>query len=395
MENVRDYGAVGNGIVDDTLAIQQANHAAFNNSTVLFFPPGDYRVTQTINTDGKRNVQGVGPTSRILIDFNGDVFTGNSPGSINSSQSMYKDLAFDIHPTLAAARAAAPPGSYRTCAVRMLDHYQGWTVTKGTSPVAPAGSALLNLRFTSLTMRGLDYGIRFSNTSMLGPGTQFPRSVPAAGFLILDLDIRGNRNGLWWDGGSGNGHTILGCRIIAIQHAVKVGDSRQVDPTQRSHVGDMEFVGCHLYAIDPGYAGIWATDGEPSPVGNSYGKNIVVIGTQFDSTGRSLDWDRIRGSRAIGCSWGGATTRHLTNVDNCVFDTQGGFLVGQRTLAPYQDTLAIDGRPIITATPAGPWALPKGPVSRAAFSTQTFSSVEIAQRLAALITDLKSMGLLV
>lgn len=46
--NVKDYGAIGNGIVDDTLAIQQAIQAAGSNS-IVFFPSGIYNVTSTIN----------------------------------------------------------------------------------------------------------------------------------------------------------------------------------------------------------------------------------------------------------------------------------------------------------------------------------------------------------
>lgn len=49
MLNVRDYGAVGNGVADDTAAIQAASDAAGDvRGGVVFFPRGEYRTTTTI-----------------------------------------------------------------------------------------------------------------------------------------------------------------------------------------------------------------------------------------------------------------------------------------------------------------------------------------------------------
>lgn len=42
--NVRDYGAVGNGIADDHAAIQEALEYAADNHLTLYFPDGDYMV---------------------------------------------------------------------------------------------------------------------------------------------------------------------------------------------------------------------------------------------------------------------------------------------------------------------------------------------------------------
>lgn len=50
--NVKDFGALGNGSHDDTTAIQAAINAMYASalkSCILFFPPGSYLVTSTIN----------------------------------------------------------------------------------------------------------------------------------------------------------------------------------------------------------------------------------------------------------------------------------------------------------------------------------------------------------
>ncbi len=49
MINVRDYGAVGDGIADDTEAIQRAADAAQNSpdTRTVYLPAGIYRLTTT------------------------------------------------------------------------------------------------------------------------------------------------------------------------------------------------------------------------------------------------------------------------------------------------------------------------------------------------------------
>jgi hypothetical protein len=53
-KNVKDYGAVGDGSADDTMAIQSALDAFMDMPgsahSVLFFPAGTYRITQTLST---------------------------------------------------------------------------------------------------------------------------------------------------------------------------------------------------------------------------------------------------------------------------------------------------------------------------------------------------------
>jgi len=46
--NVRQYGALGNGVIDDTVAIQTAINALTVGS-VLLFPPGNYEITDTLD----------------------------------------------------------------------------------------------------------------------------------------------------------------------------------------------------------------------------------------------------------------------------------------------------------------------------------------------------------
>lgn len=58
--SVRDFGAVGDGSTDDTAAIQTAISAMVDSGGTLYFPPGKYRVVDTLYLDqGTKSVQGL------------------------------------------------------------------------------------------------------------------------------------------------------------------------------------------------------------------------------------------------------------------------------------------------------------------------------------------------
>jgi len=77
--SVKDFGAVGDGVVDDTLAINRALYQLFcreTNSEVrrsLFFPAGTYRVTDSINIPPYAKLYGEGSESSIIkLDVSAD-----------------------------------------------------------------------------------------------------------------------------------------------------------------------------------------------------------------------------------------------------------------------------------------------------------------------------------
>lgn len=69
--NVKDYGALGNGIADDTTAIRSAITAAKSSHQVVFFPPGTYPISGPLDIGGgfpgALTVYGTGWDSHIKI----------------------------------------------------------------------------------------------------------------------------------------------------------------------------------------------------------------------------------------------------------------------------------------------------------------------------------------
>jgi hypothetical protein len=85
MTNVRDFGAMGDGLADDTAAIEHALHDGGDG--LLEFPRGEYRITRTITFDlsktGRLAIHGSGGTAKLIMHGAGPVFEflGHHEGS--------------------------------------------------------------------------------------------------------------------------------------------------------------------------------------------------------------------------------------------------------------------------------------------------------------------------
>lgn len=75
--SVKDTGAIGNGIADDTAAI----NAAIAASISVYFPPGNYLITSTINIPAFQFLFGTFWTPTITKGANIDMFTMNATSS--------------------------------------------------------------------------------------------------------------------------------------------------------------------------------------------------------------------------------------------------------------------------------------------------------------------------
>jgi hypothetical protein len=76
--NVLDYGAVGNGIADDTVAIQ----AAINASNGIYFPSGTYFITAALQIPNNRVLRGESRQSTVIkrTDGNQQIISGVAVG---------------------------------------------------------------------------------------------------------------------------------------------------------------------------------------------------------------------------------------------------------------------------------------------------------------------------
>lgn len=84
--NVKDFGAVGDGTTDDTAAIQAAITAV--GAGRLYFPPGTYKITSTLNMARYLTIEGAGYKSSI-ISYNGTGAGLKMASTINTSTGVY------------------------------------------------------------------------------------------------------------------------------------------------------------------------------------------------------------------------------------------------------------------------------------------------------------------
>jgi hypothetical protein len=95
VHNLKAYGAVGDGVTDDTAAIQ-AWYAAIPMGETGLIPPGQYRITQPLLWDRRVNIEGAGVGSAIMPDLGSAVLDGvtvNSPLAQNSFRYSFRNFS--------------------------------------------------------------------------------------------------------------------------------------------------------------------------------------------------------------------------------------------------------------------------------------------------------------
>ena len=85
--SVKDFGAVGDGVTDDTAAIQ----AAIDATSQVFFPEGDYLISSPIVQSQRNILVGTGRSSRILSRTSDIFWVGVAAGV--SDQSVFSNLS--------------------------------------------------------------------------------------------------------------------------------------------------------------------------------------------------------------------------------------------------------------------------------------------------------------
>ena len=187
--SVKDFGAVGDGVTDDTAAFQSAVDyvASLDNGGAIYIPIGEYSITSTVSMDrsadsslGRVSLFGEDQNgTRIVYSGSGDCFyianSHTGTGEPNSSYQSISDMTI-LGPSKAADSSA---------------------ITVNLAPF---------LRFSSLNIQGFDYGLYLQDADQ---------------FYAEKLTIRFNNQGIFARKAASpgaasvqpNNHTYVSCSI--------------------------------------------------------------------------------------------------------------------------------------------------------------------------------------
>lgn len=89
--NITDFGATGNGLTDDTLAIQNALNSGAGSIVV---PVGNFKITSTLFLPPYVTMRGIGRLSRLTKNFNGDMLNMGTYSKLYSLELEGKGATF-------------------------------------------------------------------------------------------------------------------------------------------------------------------------------------------------------------------------------------------------------------------------------------------------------------
>lgn len=140
--NIMDYGAIGDGVNDDTSAIQAAINAANTSRNAIFIPSGVFRLTGTITLPFHELV--IFGDSRELSQLIWDSNTGTCIDLNERTRITIRDLRIDSPDNAGASVAGASPN---------------------TTSIAIDATKTQYCRFENLYIRGFHYGVTHGTDS--------------------------------------------------------------------------------------------------------------------------------------------------------------------------------------------------------------------------------------
>ena len=213
--SVKDFGAVGDGVTDDTAAIQ----AAFDTGENIFFPKGDYLCNNLTAATNSQAFYGESPSScRIIKNANGPIVT------FSGEKQQCRNLGFrgeSPTPAFTGHNIVSSGGHFGLINCGSRYAYARALLATG-SHVQILGSGDI-WQTTDATANGYDIEIGISGTATLYHQLEGIYSSQATGGILMtdvgSAQIRGGEFGkLYIKKGTGpggvNGGITSGCRIL-------------------------------------------------------------------------------------------------------------------------------------------------------------------------------------
>lgn len=247
--NIVDYGAVGNGVADDTAAINAALAAAVSGDAV-YFPPGNYKITSQI-TFNKNNVCLFGEgSSQTIITYAGASTTNDIFLMGDNVNSLINLIIKGIRVTSTVTMTGGFAFHFRL----LVRSYINDVILEGQDGNAPSKlyggfwfDKIDDVQITQFKTVVLNEGLRVNGAVGVG--------VPKAGLFVNDGKISGGTIGIRVGGAFGGIYVNMTDVIAMSAVGVKIDTDIAAEGNREVFLGPT----CVIDSVSAGY-GVHVTD---------------------------------------------------------------------------------------------------------------------------------------
>lgn len=305
------YNAVGDGVADDTAAINAAITAAQALTyKTLYFPPGTYLVSAALTalTGDNWRIFGHGAASRIRGSHDGVIFTIN----VSSASAFYGEISdLEIRGPASGSFASA----------------------KGILVDASAASAtgLRHWTFRNLRFAELLAGIDLEDTGKTAWGGYTSIAAHTIIFFenirCLPIGAREMTYGIRFQGGSGPHNVVLGGNI-------HVNATTGIGVSVGSGAADVSVGDFMLNDLTVQQANVGADFVGPSPAG-PYNQNVEITGCHFDNcTIATVRMTRMQNFRILPNNSTATVGLSLSNCSNYIIEDRNSLTATKKIVDP-------------------------------------------------------------
>ena len=395
--SVKDFGAVGDGVTNDTAAFLAAALAA-GASNPIYVPSGIYNKTTIANEN-------------TYFWVCGEAF---SPGGTNPI-SLLGHVEQAINNRRLVAKTASSPNEFAEVQLNKTFNYTGGTPGNVCSNLQLTTTASQNVSnyvwgITSVLNNSADAG---ENVAIYGQGNRIAGIGPIWGG-VFEASDKTNTSGV---GKSGT----VGIEVDVFANGVVAGSLNRVGIDVVGGKGDPTGATCQVgygvrvgpqggsvsnatFLIGYSVTGTTTSDFSAGSAGTQAGFNVV---------GTPISGFRISGTCTVGLNTTTGTITgnavRLASTQNIAMEATGVIKTSWGVTANiwgfYNDTtemfgintatgiLRVNGTQVVASRQTG-WTTPTGTATRTAYNTATVTTAQLAERVMALITDLTTHGLI-
>jgi len=217
--SVVDFGAVGNGVVDDTQAIQDAINALEENAGILFFPSGIYFITESLSAHSGLIIRGEG-SEETHLKF---LLSSDSQNAINvtaAQSSTYFSVLSGFEKESYNLELSSTSGFQIGDFLEIRQENGDWDIVPINWAEKSVGQ-ILQISQISGNEIDLEHALRFSYDASLNP--EIRKISPISNVIIENLEIE--RLDEPSDGGGKNIFLsyAVNCRISGVESSKSQG----------------------------------------------------------------------------------------------------------------------------------------------------------------------------